>query len=112
MSQLPELVKLYIRQVLIGFGIAGVFVGLLVWLNVANLQHLLFNTSGGWLAAFLLFFFNGLVFAGVQFAITIMRMAEPEDKDQGGKRQHRQPRAGFQGVAIPVRNDTAAPPER
>lgn len=83
---LPRLVKLYIRQVLIGFGLSAVFVGLLLGLNVANLRSLMLATQGGAIAAFLLFFFNGLVFAGVQFAMTIMRMAEPADKGpRGGK---------------------------
>lgn len=83
---MPELVKLYIRQVLIGFGLAAIFVALLLWTNVANLQHLVFNVAGGYLALFLLVFFNGIVFAGVQFAIAIMRMAE-DDKPAGGKPQ-------------------------
>ncbi len=81
---MPELVKLYIRQVLIGFALAAVFVALLLWANVANLQHLIFNASGGYLALFLLVFFNGIVFGGVQFAIAIMRMAEDETP-AGGK---------------------------
>jgi hypothetical protein len=55
---------------------------------VANLRSLMLATEGGAIAAFLLFFFNGLVFAGVQFAMTIMRMAEPEDKGpRGGRRK-------------------------
>jgi hypothetical protein len=34
----------------------------------------------------MLFMFNGLVFAGVQFAITIMHMAEDETPRGGGRR--------------------------
>lgn len=79
---MPELVRLYIRQVAIGFGVAAVFVALLLWFNVANLRHLIFSSSNGLLALFLLFFFNGIVFAGVQFAIAIMSMAEkPASRD-------------------------------
>lgn len=86
-EKLPRLVRLYIRQVLIGFGLSGVFVGLLLGLDVAHLRTLMLATDGGAIAAFMLFFFNGLVFAGVQFAMTIMRMAEPEDKGpRGGRR--------------------------
>ena len=84
---MPELVKLYIRNVLIGFGLSAVFVAILLWSNVANLQHLVLNSGGaGYLALFLLFFFNGLVFAGVQFAIAVMGMAEPSDSNSGGRR--------------------------
>ncbi|KPQ08161.1 MAG: Na+/H+ ion antiporter subunit [Rhodobacteraceae bacterium HLUCCA12] len=78
---MPELVKLYIRQVLIGFALAGVFVAALLWADVARLRSLILATDGGWIALFLLFFFNGLVFAGVQFAIRVMQMAEPEKPD-------------------------------
>lgn len=87
-GKLPRLVRLYISQVLMGFGLSGVFVGLLLGLDVAHLRTLMLATQGGAIAAFMLFFFNGLVFAGVQFAMTIMRMAEPEDKGpRGGRRQ-------------------------
>ncbi len=80
---MPELVRLYIRHSLIGFAISGVFVTGLLWLNIANLQHLVFSTSGGWLAAFLLFFFNGLLFASVQFGIAVMSMAESDEPGSG-----------------------------
>ncbi|MBV7378314.1 hypothetical protein [Maritimibacter dapengensis] len=83
---MPKLVKLYIRQVLIGFGLAGVFVALLLWQNVANLWHLVSTSDIGWIAVVMLFMGHGIVFAGVQFAITIMRMGE-EDEPKGGKRQ-------------------------
>ena len=104
---MPELVRLYIRQSLIGFAIAAVFVGGLLWLNVANLQHLIFNTQGGWLALFMLFFFNGLLFASVQFAITVMGMAERNDSDGG--RPLRLPMAdafGPKPVPIPIEHET------
>ncbi|MDV7143192.1 hypothetical protein R3X27_10920 [Tropicimonas sp. TH_r6] len=83
---MPKLVRLYIRQVLIGYLISAAFVSLLMWFNVGNLWHLVTHTSGGWIALLMLFIFNGVVFAGVQFGISIMRMAE-DDNDAGrGKR--------------------------
>ncbi len=83
---MPKLVRLYIRQVLIGYLLSAVFVSLLLWLNVANLWHLVTHASGGWIAVLMLFIFNGIVFASVQFGISIMRMAE-DDSDSGrGKR--------------------------
>lgn len=84
--RLPRLVRLYIVQCLIGFGLSGLFAALLLWFDVAGLRGLMLGTQGGLMALFLLFLFNGLVFAGVQFAITIMRMAEPEGGDGGGRR--------------------------
>ncbi|MBB95363.1 MAG: hypothetical protein CML68_12320 [Rhodobacteraceae bacterium] len=81
---MPELLKLYLRQCAIGFAIAAVFVVLLLSFNVANLWSLVSGSDIGLLAVFMLWFFNGIVFAGVQFSIYVMSMAEKEDT--GGSR--------------------------
>lgn len=83
---MPKLVKLYITQVLIGFAIAAAFVTALLYFNVANMWHLVSHSDIGWLAVVILWFANGIVFSGVQFAVTIMRMAGRDDDDAGGKR--------------------------
>lgn len=83
---MPELIRLYIRNIFFGFLLALAFTAALVGLDVANLRHLTLDTSGGWLALVLLVVFNAIVFAGVQFAIAIMRMAEPEGGPRGGLR--------------------------
>ena len=59
---------------------------MLIWADVAHLRHLIFNAPQGWLAALMMVMFNGVVFAGVQFGIAVMRMAEPDDDPKGGKR--------------------------
>jgi len=96
---MPKLVSLYIRNVLFGFALSGVFVGALMYFNIANLWHLVNSSSMGWVAAVMLFMFNGIVFAGVQFAIAIMRM-EHEDTPKGGKRDPLV--VEYQPIAIPV----------
>jgi hypothetical protein len=103
---LPKLVRLYIVQSAIGFAVAAAFVALLLGLNVANLWHLVTHTSAGPLAVFLLWLFNGIVFSGVQFGITVMRMAEPE-RPSGGSRLRPAPDAQRlpDAVAIPVEAD-------
>jgi hypothetical protein len=83
---MPELVRVYIKNVIMGFGLSAAFVGALLYLNVANLWHLISTSNVGWMALVMLVFFNGVVFAGVQFAITIMRMEEQDDEPKGGKR--------------------------
>lgn len=75
---MPRLIRLYIRQCLLGLAVGIAFSMMLVAFNVANLGHLVINVDGGWLAFALLSLFNGLVFAGVQFGITIMRMNDDE----------------------------------
>jgi hypothetical protein len=98
---MPDLVRLYIRHTIIGFVIAAVFVALLLWFNVVNLWHLVTHTDGGFLAVFLLFMFNGIVFSGVQFGIAVMSMAEKEEKTpRGGLRE-----PVLDAVPVPVRTD-------
>ncbi len=79
---MPELVRLYVRHVVIGFLLGALFTALLLWLNVANLWHLVNATQGGALAVVMLVVFNSFVFSGVQFAIAVMGLAEEEG--QGG----------------------------
>ena len=83
---MPKLIRLYIVNVAIGFGIAAAFVAGLVYMDVANLRHLILETDMGFVAGGMMVLFNGVVFAGVQFAIAIMRMADTDDTPPGGKR--------------------------
>jgi len=83
---MPKLIRLYITQVFVGFGLSAVFVAALLYTNVANLWHLVSTSEIGWIAVIMLFWFNGLVFSGVQFAITIMRMGHDDDEPASGKR--------------------------
>jgi len=83
---MPKLVKVYLQQIAIGFGLSAVFTAILLYMNVGNLGHLVFNSSDGLLGLFLIFFFNGLVCAGVQFAIRIMRMGYDDDDDDDDDR--------------------------
>ena len=84
---MPKLVRMYIKNVLIGFALAGLFVGLMLYFNIANLWHLVSTSDKGLLAVVILWFANGIVFAGVQFAIAVMGMAEDDDDEpKGGRR--------------------------
>ncbi|MCF1708381.1 hypothetical protein L0V05_06070 [Tabrizicola sp. J26] len=81
---MPKLIRLYIVNVAIGFALALGFVAALVWFNVANIGHLVLETEMGWLAFLMLVVSNGIVFAGAQFAIAVMQMAETGDGPRGG----------------------------
>jgi len=98
---MPQLVRLYIKNVLIGFAIAGAFVGMVLWFNLGNMWHLVSSSDIGLLAVFVLWFCNGVVFAGVQFGIAVMAMKE-DDGPRGGLRQWVRRRLP---VAVPVRAD-------
>ena len=81
---MPQLIKLYIRNVAIGFGLAAVFVAMLLWFDTQGLWQLVSNSSSGPLAVFLLWFMHGIVFAGVQFAWAVMALAEKPEGPRGG----------------------------
>jgi len=80
----PDLMRLYLRHCAIGFLLSAVFVGLLLWLDVAGLGSLIARSDIGWLAVFLLWYFNGTVFGSVQFAIVVMSQAQADNDDQRG----------------------------
>ncbi|WP_170464318.1 hypothetical protein [Ruegeria arenilitoris] len=81
---MPKLIRLYITQVAWGFVISAVFVGVLLGLNVANLRGLILGSEIGLIALVMIWFMNGIVFAGVQFAYAIMSMAEKPKGPRGG----------------------------
>lgn len=93
---MPKLVRLYITHVAIGFAISAAFLAVLLVLDVVGLRHLILGSSSGWLAGLMIFMFSGSIFAGVQFGIAVMRMAESDEPPRGGLRQHVGP------VAVPA----------
>lgn len=78
---MPRLIALYMRQGIWGFALSGIFVAMLLYFNVAHLWHLVSHAQGGIIAVIMLVLFNGMVFAGVHFAISIMRLS---DKNRSG----------------------------
>lgn len=84
---MPRLVRLYLFSIAIGFFLALIFSGLLVFADIGGLRHLILEHPSGWLAAGMLVFFHGILFSGVQFAIAVMRLAEPPDQGPGAHRR-------------------------
>ena len=81
---MPELVRLYIRSIALGFGISAAFTAGLVWWDVAGIGHLILGSDIGWIAALMMVVFNGIVFSAVQFAFRVMAMAEDDEGPKGG----------------------------
>ncbi|WP_300583250.1 hypothetical protein [Marivita sp.] len=100
---MPDLIKMYIRQTAIGFALSAVFVTLLLYFNIVNLWHLVTHTDVGLLAVSLLWLFNGIVFAGVQFGISIMLMKYDDEDDDDD--DHR----GMPVELTPIRVEAHAP---
>jgi hypothetical protein len=98
-QQTPDLIKLYIKSCAIGFAASAVFVALLLGFDVVGLRGLVAGSSMGIVAVLMMWVFNGIVFAGVQFGISIMSMADDDDDDEGGR-----PVPVRLAEAIPVRS--------
>lgn len=81
---MPELVRLYIRSVALGFTISAAFTAGLVWWDVAGIGHLILGSDIGLVAAAMLVVFNGIIFSAVQFAFKVMAMAEDDTGPKGG----------------------------
>ena len=99
LTSLPRVVRLYILHSLIGFALAAVFTGLILAFDVGSIRHLVTHVAGGWLALFVFFMLNGIVFAGVQTGITIMSMDYPGRPPKSGRKSH------FTRTPSPVRID-------
>jgi hypothetical protein len=96
---MPDLIRLYIQSVVIGVCLAAAFVAMLVWFDVGGLQSLVLGSDMGWIALIMLTVSHGIVFAGTQFGIRVMMMAEGGDGPRGGRTRRTAP----WGVPIPVR---------
>ncbi len=90
---MPILIRFYIKNCIIGFILAAAFTRAILWFNVGNLGHLISTSDIGLMAVIVFWVLNGIVFAGVQFAVAVMLMAEPEGNDDGPRR----------GLGVPVR---------
>lgn len=76
---MPRVFRLYLLSALNGFGISIVFAALILIFNVANLRHLVATSDVGVLAMVAFWVLNGIVFSGVQFAISLSQMVRAEN---------------------------------
>jgi hypothetical protein len=83
---MPDHIKLILRHAFYGFIVALVFVGGLMYLNVANLWHLVTHTAEGPIALAVLTILCTITFGSVQIGYKIMSMGEENDEPRGGKR--------------------------
>ncbi|WP_430464738.1 hypothetical protein [Tabrizicola sp.] len=105
---MPKLIALYIRSVAIGFGLSAAFLALILWQDVAGLRHLIFGSDMGLVAAAMVFVFQGIVFASVQFGIAVMSLADKDEPPRGGLRDLIAPQIDSR---IPVRFEVTKTPQ-
>ncbi|MGJ8556007.1 MAG: hypothetical protein ACSHW6_03130, partial [Sulfitobacter geojensis] len=82
---MPVIFRFYIKHCVIGFALSAIFIAGLLWLNVANLWHLISTSDIGLMALVVFWVLNGIVFAGVQTGVAVMLMSEEGDVDAGPK---------------------------
>lgn len=110
---MPHLVHFLLRHAAIGFGVAFVFVAILLALDAHGLRTLMMRGADGWLAAAVLTFAMGLTFGSVQMGVAVMLLST---RDEGGRGRRRPTRrspaaAPFGGSLAPV-PVPARPPRR
>lgn len=96
---MPDYIKFLLRHAAIGCAAAVTFAGILFWLNVGNLRHLVLNTAEGPLAFGVMTVLFAITFGSVQMGIAVMALAR-EDGGSGGNRD-----AIATSDALPVRVD-------
>ncbi len=109
---MPKLIRLYILSVAIGFTLSALFVGIIIWQDVAGLGRLILASGAGWIAALMMLMFFGVLFSGVQFAIRIMMMAGGDDGPRGGLRQHVLPTPARAAAPAPAAKSGPGRPRR
>ena len=100
---MPELVRFYIRHVLIGFGLSAIFLAMLLCFDVAGLYGLITGSEAGLLAGLVFWVLNGIVFAGVQFGWAVMALGRNDDDG---------PRGGSKESALLVPAEVSPPRRR
>ncbi len=73
---MPKHIAFLLRHAAIGSLVAAVFVALLLWMNVANLWHLVTHTREGPLAVAVFWVLCAITFGSVQMGIRIMMLSE------------------------------------
>ncbi|MEM6577821.1 MAG: hypothetical protein AAF678_04965 [Pseudomonadota bacterium] len=106
---MPSIGRTILTNLGVGFLLATLFVGLLLWFNIGELGYLVTAVSGGWVMILPLWVMFGGLFACVQFVIA--GLCDDDDDDDHPRGGRRDPR-GLQRdhSVIPVRSDEGRGP--
>jgi hypothetical protein len=84
--RIPVAVRFMVLHGLVGFGLAAVFVGAVLWSDPGGAGRLILREGGAPVIA-LLWFFTGLTFGSVQIGAAVMLQDGRNDAPRGGRRQ-------------------------
>ncbi len=85
--EMPELIRLLLRNAALGFAIAALFVALLLISDMGGVGTLVANSDMGLVAVFMLTFFVGLTFASAQMGFAVMSGDWKGDNEDRGRRR-------------------------
>lgn len=97
---MTPLTRFLALHALIGFGVAGLFAGMLFGLDVAGLGSLILQSQAGVLAAGALTFLLCLTFGSVQMGMAVMQLGA-DDKTRGSRQKLLTDLAGDNLTAAP-----------
>lgn len=101
LRRLPVAVRFMILHGLVGFGLAAVFVGAVLWADPGGVGALILR-HGGLPVIALLWFFTGLTFGSVQIGAAVMLQDGRDDARGGGRRMRAPPLAQPVPLRIPA----------
>ncbi len=84
---MPDLIKLLLRNAAIGFGVAAIFVALLLLTDTGGVGTLVVHSDMGFVAVFMLTFFLGLTFGSAQMGFAVMTAHKQDERGGRGKRR-------------------------
>lgn len=84
--RMPVAIRFMVLHGLLGFGLAALFVGAVLWSDPGGVGRLIL-TQGGLPVIALLWFFTGLTFGSVQIGAAVMLQDGRDDAPRGGRRQ-------------------------
>jgi hypothetical protein len=93
---MPPAVRFMVLHGLVGFGLAALFVGAVLWSDPGGVGALILREGGVPVIA-LLWFFTGLTFGSVQIGAAVMLQDGRGDAPRGGRRER------IPTMAVPVR---------
>jgi hypothetical protein len=84
LRRIPVAVRFMLVHGLVGFGLAAIFVGAVLWSDPGGVGRLILR-EGGLPVIALLWFFTGLTFGSVQIGAAVM-LQDGTDRPGGGRR--------------------------
>jgi hypothetical protein len=102
LRRVPIAVRFMVLHGLVGFGLAALFVGAVLWADPGGVGRLILR-EGGLPVIGLLWFFTGLTFGSVQIGAAVMLQDGRDDAPRGGRRQRVAPALVPARIAVRAR---------